>query len=93
VTGAAHLDPAAVRERLARVRKHTTLPLGVGFGIGDPAAARQVSEFADAVIVGSAVVRRLADAPDTAAGIAAVSAFVRSLRRAMDNPQGETKIA
>ena len=87
VTGAAHLDLAEVRERLAGIRRFTALPVGVGFGIGDPAAARAVAEFADAVIVGSAVVRRVEQAPDAAAAVAAVAEFVHSLRKAMDGNQ------
>lgn len=87
VTGAGHLDPAEVRARLAGIRSLTALPVGVGFGIGDPAAARAVAAFADAVIVGSAVVRRVEQAPDADAASAAVAEFVGSLRRAMDGNQ------
>jgi tryptophan synthase alpha chain len=84
VTGAVHLDLAEVRARLAGIRRHTTLPLGVGFGIGDAATARAVAEFADAVIVGSAVMRQVEAAPDGATAANAVGEFVRKLRQAMD---------
>lgn len=57
VTGAASLNVEEVAERVARIKRHTTLPVGVGFGISDPETAARVSKVADAVIVGSALVR------------------------------------
>ena len=57
VTGAGHIDIQAVRDKLARIREVTTLPLGVGFGISDAASAAEVAHIADAVVVGSALIR------------------------------------
>jgi len=57
VTGAASLDVAAVEQALQRIRSRTGLPVGVGFGIKDAASAAAVGGVADAVIVGSALVR------------------------------------
>ncbi|MCB1875890.1 MAG: tryptophan synthase subunit alpha [Chromatiales bacterium] len=57
VTGAKNLDVDEVAARLAAIRALTSLPIGVGFGISDAAAATRVSRIADAVIVGSALVR------------------------------------
>ncbi len=85
VTGAANLDVREVAAKLKEIRGHTKLPLGVGFGIGSPEAAAQVAEFADAVIVGSAVVKRMeemAAKPDKI--LAEVPAFIARLRAAMD---------
>ena len=48
------------------------MPVAVGLGVKDGVQAAQVAGFADGVIVGSAFVRRLIDAPDLAAGLAAV---------------------
>lgn len=59
VTGAAHLDIDSVRQNLERLRKHTTLPLGVGFGIRDGESAAKVAAVADAVVVGSALIQRI----------------------------------
>jgi tryptophan synthase alpha chain len=56
VTGASHLDVDAVNSNLTRIRQFIDLPIGVGFGIKDAATAKAVSESADAVIVGSALV-------------------------------------
>lgn len=85
VTGAANLDVREVAAKLKEIRGHTKLPLGVGFGIGSPEAAAQVAEFADAVIVGSAVVKRMeemAAKPDKI--LIEVPAFIARLREAMD---------
>lgn len=85
VTGAANLDVQEVTAKLKEIRAYTKLPLGVGFGIGSPEAAAQVAGVADAVIVGSAVVRRMeemAAKPDKI--LSEVPAFIAGLRAAMD---------
>jgi tryptophan synthase alpha chain len=85
VTGAANLDMQEVENRLNDIRALTDLPVGVGFGISGPEAAARVARFADAVVVGSALVRRIGDLsqhPERIVGEA--SAFVRSLRAAID---------
>ena len=64
---------------VARVRKHTSLPVAVGLGVRDGAQAAQVAGFADGVIVGSAFVQRLLSAPDVPAGLAAVQDLAAEL--------------
>ncbi|MEY4642538.1 MAG: tryptophan synthase subunit alpha [Pseudomonadota bacterium] len=59
VTGAANLDVDSVRSNLDRLRKHTQLPLGVGFGIRDADSAARIASVADAVVVGSALITRI----------------------------------
>ena len=61
VTGAANLDIDSVVSNLAKLRQHTTLPIGVGFGIRDGASAASIAQVADAVVVGSALVNRIAE--------------------------------
>jgi tryptophan synthase alpha chain len=87
VTGAAHIDTAAVAAMVQRLRTRIGLPVGVGFGIRDPATAKAVAKVADAVVVGSALVQALHDAAESrgpAAALLAGEAFVASLRAAMD---------
>lgn len=85
VTGAAHLDLTEVRSRVVAIQKQTTLPVGVGFGIGTPEAAAEVATFADAVVVGSALVKRIAVLAATPDKIPAeVATFLATLRAAMD---------
>jgi tryptophan synthase alpha chain len=85
VTGAAHLDVKEVAARVKDIRAHTGLPIGVGFGIRDPESAAQVARVADAVVVGSAVVKRMEERVSKPKSILTdVPAFVASLREAMD---------
>jgi tryptophan synthase alpha chain len=71
-TGARDTVGSHAEGLVRRVRECTSLPVGVGIGVRDGAQAAQVASFADGVIVGSAFVRRLLDAEDIGAGIAAV---------------------
>ena len=82
VTGAGHLDIAHVAERLAVVRRHMHLPVGVGFGVQDAESARALGAAADAVIVGSALIRRLT-AHDNANIVSEACAFVAGLKAAL----------
>lgn len=85
VTGANRLDVKAVATKLEELRKHTQLPVGVGFGIRDGASAAQVAQIADAVVVGSVLVSKVADFADQPAAIPAqVAAIVGELRAAID---------
>jgi tryptophan synthase alpha chain len=85
VTGANRLDVQAVEAKLAELRRHTQLPLGVGFGIRDGASAAQVAQIADAVVVGSVLVNKVAEFADQPAVIPAqVAGIVGELRAAMD---------
>ena len=62
-----------------RVREQTSLPVAVGLGVKDRSQAAEVAGFADGVIVGTAFVRCLLDAPDPAAGIAAARELAADL--------------
>jgi tryptophan synthase alpha chain len=62
-----------------RVRERTALPVGVGLGVSNGVQAAAVAKFADAVIVGSAFVRRLLDAPSVEAGVADVGRLAAEL--------------
>lgn len=84
VTGARDTLSDRFAPLVAEVRRHTDLPVAVGFGIQSPEQARAVGEVADAVIVGSAVVRICAEGGDPAARRQRVSELVGSLRAALD---------
>jgi len=85
VTGAANLDVAQVAERLARIREVSDLPVGVGFGIRDAESAASIGRIADAVVVGSAVVKRIEDAQGNVENmIAAVCGLLSEMRAALD---------
>lgn len=59
VTGASNLDDKQVRTRIEEIKSKAQLPVGVGFGIKDGASAAAIARFADAVVVGSALVDRV----------------------------------
>ncbi len=84
VTGAREQTSSLAPELVARMRKVTDKPVGVGIGVSTGAQAHDVAQFADAVIVGSALVRCLLDAPDEAAGIDAVRTLARDLRAGVE---------
>ncbi len=86
VTGAASLDVDAVARKLDEIRAFTSLPLGVGFGIKDADSAARVAGVADAVVVGSAIVRKLGElAGQPERLLAEIPAVVAQMRKAMDS--------
>jgi tryptophan synthase alpha chain len=80
VTGAREVTSAAAPALVARVRAVAgSLPIGVGLGVRDGAQAAEVGSFADGVIVGSALVQCLLDAPDLDSGLNALRALTADL--------------
>jgi tryptophan synthase alpha chain len=59
ITGSATVDPGSVRKAVARIRKQTTLPIAVGFGIKTPEQAAEIAKVADAAVVGSAIIAKI----------------------------------
>ncbi len=79
VTGAKTIDTTAAQNAVNALRAQTNLPVVVGFGIRDVASAQQVAQFADGVVVGSALCAILADQ-----GVSAALEFVKTLRTGME---------
>jgi tryptophan synthase alpha chain len=84
ITGAAAPDPGKVSGAVARIKRHTKLPVCVGFGVRTGEQARAIAAGADGVVVGSALVEAIrnsldADAKPTSTTVTAVSDLVRSL--------------
>ncbi len=65
-TGERKALPEDLKENVAWLRTQTELPICIGFGIGSPSQVRELAEVADGLIVGSALIRRLADAANRA---------------------------
>ncbi len=78
VTGARKGVPAGALNFLKAVRRHSPVPVAVGFGISEPAQVRALKDHADGVIVGSAIINHLKNRQPLAP-------FVKSLRSALDN--------
>jgi tryptophan synthase alpha chain len=83
VTGAGTLDTAAVEAMLPRIRRHVSLPVGVGFGIRDAATARAVSRVADAVVIGSRIIQLIEPQPREDV-VETAASFLRDIRAALD---------
>jgi tryptophan synthase alpha chain len=84
ITGAATADPAKVKEAVARIKRHTALPVAVGFGVKTREHARAIAAGADGVVVGSVLVDAVKDSLDadgkpTARTVAAVTDLVKDL--------------
>ncbi|MDI6825256.1 MAG: tryptophan synthase subunit alpha [Bacillota bacterium] len=86
VTGARPEVSARARELVERVRRHTRLPVLVGFGISTPEQAGQVARFADGVIVGSSLVERVDAAASPEEAVCSVRELVAGLRQALPRP-------
>lgn len=84
VTGSAALDADALAPAIDRLREHTPLPVAVGFGISTPEQAADVARIADAVVIGSALVKALDACDTTDAAVETAGTFATSIRQAMD---------
>jgi tryptophan synthase alpha chain len=86
VTGGEVEVGAELREFIARARRHVRVPLVVGFGVRTPAHASAIGDIADGVVIASALVRIIAEAPDPATAVQRIDAFgaavAAALRRA-----------
>ncbi|BFU89576.1 MAG: Tryptophan synthase alpha chain [Nitrospira sp.] len=82
-TGAKINNVGNIQHNLEKLRKVSAAPVAVGFGVATPEDAAQVSKMADGVIVGSAIVKRIASHQQDPAMIEHVAEFVRSLKSAM----------
>jgi len=81
VTGAASLDTDEVSRKIEFLRKYISLPIGVGFGINNAESARKIGKVADAVIVGSRIVKEIENNAGREAE--AVGALVKELKDAV----------
>jgi tryptophan synthase alpha chain len=84
VTGAGHLDTAAVADAVPRIKRFVKLPVGVGFGIRDAKTAQAVAAVSDAVVIGTALVQLLET--QTRENVAsAAGRFIAEIRAALDS--------
>ena len=81
ITGAKLTDKADVEKKVREIRRYTKTPVAVGFGIATPEDARAVARIADGVIVGSALVKIIAEG-NHAAVANRLGSFTRSLKAA-----------
>jgi tryptophan synthase alpha chain len=84
VTGTRQQLPEDARELVCRLRRYTNLPIAVGFGISTPEQLRAVGEFAEAAVVGSAIVQTIERNPGKEAE--SVAQFVKQLSAVSHQP-------
>ena len=95
ITGAAAPDTGRVKDAVARIKRHTTLPVAVGFGVKTAEQARAIASGADGVVVGSALVEAVRSSLDenkapTARTVRAVTDLVSQLAEGV---RGASKVA
>ena len=85
VTGVQSSVPIELAGLVAGIRAETTVPIAVGFGIATPEQVAQVCAVADGAVVGSALVDKLAAAPDSQARVAIAESMIRELKSGTKN--------
>jgi tryptophan synthase alpha chain len=91
VTGERDDLPAGLTDLVEAVRAESTVPVAVGFGIGTPEQAAAVGRIADGVIVGTRLVRAVAESDGREAAAGAVSEFIRDAKAAMAEAGGPVR--
>ena len=86
VTGMQAKVSDTISSMTTMIRKHTPLPIAIGFGISNPEQAREVAAYAEAIVVGSAVVNQIAANGRSPTLVDQVSGFVRILAEAIKRP-------
>lgn len=85
ITGTASASAGAIAEAVERIRRHTPLPVCVGFGIKTPEQAAEVARVADGAVVGSAIVQVIAETAGTDRAVTAPLELVRALAEGVRN--------
>ncbi|GAB4175086.1 MAG: tryptophan synthase subunit alpha [Wenzhouxiangellaceae bacterium] len=90
VTGSRALDADALKPALQAIRRRSDVPVAVGFGVSTPEQACAVAECSDAVVIGSALVKRLQQADDADQAVGIAREFLAPVRSALDAMQSQT---
>jgi len=85
ITGAGQLNSSELVEPVRQIREFSDLPVAVGFGIKNAEMAAGVAQFADAVVIGSALVEALSVAKTQEEACSVAKAFVAPVRKSLDN--------
>ncbi len=94
ITGASQIDVNSVEAKIDQIRKHTDMPIAVGFGIKDANTAKLVAGCCNAVVVGSAIVSIIAEhGKDMPATTSEVKSLLREIKDALDNDETIQNIA
>jgi tryptophan synthase alpha chain len=80
VTGMQKTVSASIAPMVAAIRRHTELPIAIGFGVSNPEQSRNIAQFGDAVVVGSAIVNQIAKGGNVARFVAPMVKAVNDAR-------------
>jgi tryptophan synthase alpha chain len=83
ITGSASADLSAIEPHIQTIRKHTDLPLAIGFGIKTPDDVKRMAKIGDAVVVGSAIIQNIADSDNNPDFVSTIEKQVQSLSGAL----------
>jgi tryptophan synthase alpha chain len=83
VTGTARPRVEEVKKDVERIREVTKLPLAIGFGISTPEQAKEISPYVDGIVIGSAVVKMIAENSQRSNLVRVVSEYTREMKRAI----------
>jgi len=83
VTGSQQVDAEAISAAVTELKKQSPVPVAVGFGVSTPEDAKSVAKIADAVVVGSALVKLIAEFSGSPALLDEVRGFIRQLKAAI----------
>ena len=89
VTGSKNLDYSSLSNKMAEIRSLTQLPLAIGFGVNDVDSAQLVAQYADAVVIGSALVKKLGKCNNEKEIKRVVKKFIKPIAKALHKKQGE----
>jgi tryptophan synthase alpha chain len=84
VTGVRSTLDRTIRQQIETIRKKSSLPVGVGFGISTPKHAKIVAQWADAVVVGSAIIKIISECTSTRETLQKTGNFIRALKLAIE---------
>jgi tryptophan synthase alpha chain len=83
VTGTARPKVEDVRKDVMRIRKVTELPLAIGFGISTPEQAKEIAPYADAIVIGSAIVKMIEENSQRPDLVSVVSYYAKEIKKAI----------
>ena len=83
VTGTAKPQVEEVKKDVERIRKVTALPLAIGFGISTAQQAKEIAPYADGIVVGSAIVKMIAENSQQSDLVSVVSQYAREMKKAI----------
>jgi tryptophan synthase alpha chain len=83
VTGVRSTLDRDIRKQVARIKRITSIPIGVGFGISTPQQAKTIAKWADAVVVGSAIIKKIRESKSSKAIVRDVGKLTKSLKQAI----------